>query len=497
MLKKEFQERIRYVMNYSLDKTSKENLLEENTPSPTGVPLVQYIQLPDALKITPKLGGTTTEWYEWGCKYPKMAVPPPKIPGHEELDDEDYKISGFCAYRVTKDEANYFPSETEIIFSDNESVNINWEKAKKVWKKYFYNAPKETIEVLEKQYKDKFNEGSVVAFTPPGGEQFVRTISLKNFKNLINAEFTLRKYCTRGTDGPSNNCYNFEVWVDRRKSWQIFLDKWELTFNIVAMTIAALATIIVPEIAFPIEAIMFTVLGGTYGYRAWTKGDNIGVGVNVFFALLPYLRLFKGYQGISKEVWKSLSIKVSKYDLVKNPWDYFKLVEECTESEKLALNIISRQDPTVLAKSLEKIMTNNQESLTILKEILEDKKIAPKELLRAIPFWERLWVKDLKLIGIMEILKLSLNLCCKKALTDEKKAKEVFIQLPKEVQEYLSYQLVNNPNTIKSTIDEMDKQLKNEKRKNKNYEYAKELLYQIVDDSLNKTNSTIYDYQKK
>lgn len=493
MLKKHIKDRILYVMNYSLDKTSKENLLEENTPSPTGVPLVQYIQLPDALKITPKLGGTTTEWYEWGCKYPKMAVPPPKIPGHEELEDEDYKISGFCAYRVTKDEANYFPSETEIIFSTNESISKFWENAKKTWKKYFDNAPKETIEVLEKQFKDKFNEGTVVAFTPPGGEQFVRTISLKNYKNLINAEFTLDKYCTRGTDGPTNNCYDFKVWDDTREPWKIFLDKWELTLNTAGIALVMLANVLVPEIAFPIELIVFTCLGGAYGYRSWTKGDNIGVGVNLLFSLLPYLRMFKWYQGIPKSVWMSLSEKTSKYNLLENPQEYFKLVEELNEAEKKALNIISRQDPNLLGKSLQKVMKDNKQSLSILTELLEDKGTSPKELLRFIPFWKRLWVKDLSVIGIIEILKFSLQLCCNKTLNDEESVREVFVDLPKNTQEYLLYQMANNPNTINNIILEVKKEQEKIKKQGVNIDYWKK--EKNLQDSLKRAGATIYPYE--
>ena len=493
MLKKPIKDRILYVMNYSLEKTPKENLLEQATPNPTQEPPKKFVQLPDALKVTPKTTSMDKEWYQSGCKYPKMAVPPPKIASYPELEDEDYKISGFCAYRVTKDEANYFPSETEIIFSTNESVNKFWKNAKKTWKKYFDNAPKETIEVLEKQFKDKFNEGTVVAFTPPGGEQFVRTISLKNYKNLINAEFTLGKYCTRGTDGPTNNCYDFKVWVDTREPWKKFLDNWEFLLNTAGIAVVMLANVLVPEIAFPIELIVFTCLGGTYGYRSWTKGDNIGVGVNLLFSLLPYLRMFKWYQGIPKSVWMSLSEKASKYNLLENPQEYFKLVEELNEAEKKALNIISRQDPNVLGKSLQKVMKDNKQSLSILTELLEDKGTSPKELLRFIPFWKRLWVKDLSVIGIIEILKFSLQLCCNKTLNDEESVREVFVDLPKNTQEYLLYQMANNPNTIDNIILEVKKEQEKIKKQGVNIDYWKK--EKNLQDSLKRAGATIYPYE--
>ena len=74
----------------------------------------------------------------------------------------------------------------------------------------------------------------------------------------------------------------------------------------------------------------------------------------------------------------------------------------------------------------------------------------------------------------IEILKFSLQLCCNKTLNDEEKIKQVFVELPKNTQKYLLFQMVNNPNVTDNVVSEMKRELDKKKKEGVNIDYWKQ-----------------------
>ena len=381
--------------------------------------------------------------YKKNCDYPDYVTPSPI-----KYDKDCLSVNnGLCSYLVPSPKRQVFLWKgTKINFNTQEKLIYSFERMERDWNDWGFN---KWDEPSKQAFKDKWiqeNLNTIRNFVPPsgkpgGGVEYLLVLQWRNWSEDFDFQKTDPEIVCYFTDD-SHKKYIFPELKDPRAPWQVIMDDVEhwIYWALMAIDLAVMLFVGGPFALFFSLAI-FTIVPGLYLAKAIYEGDNIGIGVNAIFMILPYIGRSKILQGISESALKEISIAASKQPLTdasgKLIEENFKtFIESLSPKTKIALQKILRKDPEIFQKELESILKDNKQNIEILKNLMRDKSIAPEGLIVKIPFWSRMWVKEIGIMMATNILSFGLNLCCSKELNNQEKQKlyDFFITSPEPEQ---------------------------------------------------------------
>lgn len=354
-------------------------------------------------------------------------------PGEVKIENEFMQVPG------------HFPVATPFngyIFIPNESKYSLFNGSENLTKLYSYeNVPKKPT---EEKLKSILKVGTLKSFTVPSGERYW-------FIPLLGKEFGDLKYGGyRTLDGSQYQTPKVE---DVRTDWQKFVDNYGTPMQLIgSILIGILGTIATEGFGASASWAMFFEIIGEIGLnvpvaiRELEKGENIGASMSFLFASLPLIKSAAGLGKISDDMAKSLSEKLAKENITTvEQMNSFINSTKLTKDEKLALNVVLSQDPKNLAKVTKE---------TLNKEIVNYIKINRKNLLGKLPLTSREWAKSLGVDLITILPLMTYKITYGEGLTPEqaRKLNGFILSFPKESQEQVVIQMVNNPELIQKVI---------------------------------------------
>jgi hypothetical protein len=353
-------------------------------------------------------------------------------PGEVNVSNEYMKVPGHIAIASPGNTYIWIPNESKYrLFSGskNDFNYMDWSQVKKI----------PTYEQLITLLKP----GTLKSFTTPSGERYF-------YVPKIHPEFGDLK--SAGYKNANGQWYVSPKVEDTRSSWEKFLDEYGLEFQIAgSLIVAILGTVATAGFGAPASmSILMEVLGELainipVGIRESQKGENISAGISFLFAVLPLIKTAAGLGKISDEMAKNLSEKLAKQNITNNA-EMITFVKTLSKEEQEAMNIMLKQDPKNLIKITEK---------TLNKEVTDWLKINRKELLGKLPLTKREWAKSLGVDIITTTPLMIYKVFYGKPLSveDSRKLNGFILSFPKESQEQVVIQLVNNPKLIEQAIN--------------------------------------------
>ena len=360
------------------------------------------------------------------CKYPNNAVYPPKW---EELGEESIvKVDRggeneipFCLYTGMGGGGYWIPKDSEIKFSAMDILSYN-------------------IDIFLEKYPDYLSEEDLLQNLSqlffPQGVAAVKSFNIGNvnYNSSLIWDSGMDRWRFRAYIDEKRNDYPNPVWNDPRTEWDIIVDKFGTAVYFGALIITTfvapyLFELTLPQIWFMIGADL--ALSSIISQRAWEKGENVSAVLGMVFCFLPALQLSNKWLGVSDEVAKSLSQKLLTANLNKNSKaaDWVKWYRtKLKDSERLAFTKFLRYDKNKLTNFSDDIIKQfgkkglrmSQSLPSGIQKILQEAVNDPK-LLKSIPFWERLGVKNFTLITFLLTLSYIVNKIYGKELNDETK----------------------------------------------------------------------------
>ena len=404
------------------------------------------------------------EQYPNYCKYPDKAVYPPKW---EELGEEsivkvdrngDNEIT-FCLYTGFGGGGWWIPKDSEIKFTSYEVVS--------------YNA-----DLLLKKYPNYLNEEDLIQNLSqlffPQNSPAVKSFSIGsiNYNAFLQWDPKTNRWWLSTYKDKDKKPYPNPVWNDPRTEWDIVVDRFGTAVYFSAIIVT---TFIVPYLA-PLTTgqILLTigvdlVLSAIISQRQFEKGENVSAVLGIVFAFLPGLQLSNKWLGVSDEVAKSLSTKLLTANLNKTSKaaDWVKFYRtKLSDPEKLAFSKFLKYDRDKLTKFSDDIVKSfgksggrmSQVLPKGIEKILLEASSDPK-LLKSIPFFQRLGVKNFGLITFMLTLAYILNKFYGKELSDETKKTLTSVQSlvsPELVTQIMMEALINAENSNEIFSEELN-----------------------------------------
>lgn len=366
---------------------------------------------------------------------PEPSQPKQLRPGEVKVENEYMQVPG------------HFPVLTPFngyIFIPNESRYVLFDGTENLTKLYSYSDV--TKKPTEEKLKSILKKGTLKSFTVPSGEKYW-------FIPLLGKEFGDLKYGGYKTlDGAQ---YQTPKVIDTRNDWQKFLDEHGVAFQIAgSLIVAILGTVATAGFGTPASmAILLEVLGEMainipVGIRELEKGENISASISFLFAVLPLIKTAAGLGKISDEMAKNLSEKLAKENITNNA-EMTTFIKTLSKEEQQAMNIMLKQDP----KNLIKVTEN-----TLNTDVKNWLKTNRKELLGKLPLTKREWAKSLGVDIITTTPLMIYKVFYGKELNAEeaRKLNGFILSFPKESQEQVVVQLVNDPKLIEQAINNPD-----------------------------------------
>jgi len=368
-------------------------------------------------------------------------------PGEVDVSNEYMKVPGHWALAtpygyIWVPEGTKYKLFTGNVEEDNKIFDwsgINTE----LKKKGFPCVGKITPELVSKQLLKK---DTCRVFWLPTGERYyfwwkVNEICQLSATGYLNTE--------------DNSWYKSPKVIDTRNDWQKFLDEHGVAFQIAgSLIVAILGTVATAGFGAPASmAILLEVLGEMainipVGIRELEKGENISASISFLFAVLPLIKTAAGLGKISDEMAKNLSEKLAKENITNNA-EMTTFIKTLSKEEQQAMNIMLKQDP----KNLIKVTEN-----TLNTDVKNWLKTNRKELLGKLPLTKREWAKSLGVDIITTTPLMIYKVFYGKELNAEeaRKLNGFILSFPKESQEQVVTQLVNDPKLIEQAINNPD-----------------------------------------
>lgn len=403
-------------MNYDLSKTLTEN---KNFVVEQAIGYEQYLDRKNQQELN---------------QGAEPAQPKQLRPGEVKLENEYMTVPG------------HFPIATPFngyIFIPNESRYTLFNGTENLTK--LYNYPSDVAKrPTEEKLKSILKTGTLKSFTTPSGERywFIPLVG-KDFGDLVYGGY-------RTLNGAQYQTPKVE---DTRTDWQKFVDDYGTAIQLIgSILIGVLGTVATEGFGASAAWAMFFEIVGEIGLnvpvaiRELEKGENIGASMSFLFAALPLIKSAAGLGKISDNVAKSLSEKLANENITTlEQMNNFINSTKLTKDEKLALNIVLSQDPKNLAKVTKE---------TLNKEIVDYIKINRKNLLGKLPLTSREWAKSLGVDLITILPLMTYKIMYGEGLTPEqaRKLNGFILSFPKESQEQVVIQMVNNPELIQKVI---------------------------------------------
>jgi hypothetical protein len=369
------------------------------------------------------------------CKYPKNAVLPTK--NSVGVSGEEALIEGFCFYPP----GIYIPVDSEIRFWDIESISsaVDNHLKKQVKKSY-----REDKDELIRNFSNILPIGSVASFIV-GGSTYNTWVTRPSGSPL----WSFRGYYRSGDNKP----YQSPKWVDSRTNYQRFVDDYGFAIQIAAALATALAGFLTGGAAWVLtaEIVLELGLGVAVGLRELEKGENVSAALSFITGFLPMLKMSKLFRGIPESDFIELSKNLSEAGLTKSSKvdDYVKFYNSLPESQQKIMSKLLTQDEITKNLLLKELKTSMADELPklIIKEFGNIVKSDPK-LLKSIPFFEKLWARELSTNSFFIILGTLVNVIWGDKLNanaeDLKKLKGVYSVVPDELKKEIAFNLISN-----------------------------------------------------
>lgn len=382
------------------------------------------------------------------CSHPKEAILPST--NSAGVSGKDALIKGYCYYRGPKNTGIFIPQDSKINFWDipriSNAVDYHIQKNPKL----------ENIrDSLIKNYSELFGETGTVSSFVVGND---------NFKTWIKRESNGSPWIFKGYyNEKTNEPYVQPEWVDERSEYQSFVDEWGLAIQITAALATAIAGALTGGAAwvFWAEVALEGTLGLLVGLREVQKGENVAAALSFITGFLPLAKKISAFRGISDDILMSLSKKLLDSGLTSSSSvdDYVKFYNELSESEKLVMSKLLKQDEITKNEVLKAIKSLGDDLPEIIMKNLEQTLKADPSLLKNIKFFDKLWVRELSANSFFMILATIMNVVWGEELNakDREKLSGVYVKLPTEsLKKEFAYNLVANSDKIPQISSQID-----------------------------------------
>ena len=438
--------RVKLLMGYDMSKTLNENVqtILEQPDSRFDTQDTKDIIKKGEEQLKQRQSQEESNKYPNWCKYPDKALPYPKNPEGAEGDDAILKTTGgtrFCLYQSPsrtqegKIESIPIPEDSEIVFWSIPEISRFVDL---LTKKY----PKTDKELTISNLSSILPVDTVQGFYV-GDDYYSSYITRKSDTNIWKFGY----YRNSKTKNP----YTPPEWVDERSDYQRFVDDYGFAIQIAAALGTAIAGMLTGGAAWVLyaEIVLEAGLGAAVGFRELEKGENVSASLSFITGMLPMLKLSKLFRGIPNVVFTELSEKLAKAGLTKtsNVDDYVKFYNSLSESEQMVMSKLLSQDEVtrnVLLKELNVTLSDDLPKI-IIKQLENMVKSNP-ELLKSISFFNKLWVRELSTNAFFILLGILVNSVWGDVLNSEdlEKLKGVYINIPKELQKEMAFNLLSN-----------------------------------------------------
>lgn len=363
------------------------------------------------------------------CRYPKNAALPTK--NSAGVSGEDALIKGFCFYPP----GIYLPANSEINFWDIET--------------YSYAADKH----LEKYDEDRAYFISNLTEICPIGSVLSFYIGKEKYTTWIEQPRPGSSWKFRGfySKEPGHRVYEGPKWVDVRNDYQRFVDDYGFAIQITAAIGTAIAGALTGGAAWVLwaEIILEGGLGIAVGWRELEKGENVSASLSFITGLLPMLKLSKLFRGIPEAEFKELSKSLAEAGFTKTTKieDYVLYYNKLPETQQKIMSKLLGQDEitrNALLKELKQSMSDELPDL-ITAELKLMVKTNP-EMLKSIPFFEKLWARELTTNTFFIALGILVNTIWGDILNAEdlEKLSGVYSVVPESLKKEMAFNLVSN-----------------------------------------------------
>ena len=428
-------------MNYDTSKT----LSEQDGPKFDRV---------GAPKTYSSASSSSTDYWKVGCKYPDKAQKPPSIDG---ISGQDVMINGYCYYLAS---SNKNAGQIVGVWVPNAS-DIKWFDVAFISEFVDQKIEGKDLDSFWSGFTDDQIQSIITSNLVPG--------TIKSFNvGARNVTGWLTK--TGGSFEPSNVRYKGlfytdtgkpyiqPEWEDRRTDWDKLVDDYGIAVQIftalsfVALSIATggLGGIALLATEIAIEG----TLGAIMAQREWEKG-NPAWGMEIVFGLSPLLKVAPGIRALKPGVVKGLTSKMGKSGLKAGSSvdDIVTFYRGLTEAEQQAFTRLVKDTSDELSeatvkKALGKALTD---------EVYDYARKNP-DVFKDLSWYQKVWAKEVGFSGIVMLF----DMAYKSYFTEELSQKErnkaagFILSLPEELQEWVQFGIISNPEHLQKFIDDVD-----------------------------------------
>jgi hypothetical protein len=429
-------EKIKLFMNYSLKKTLSENILEQENFMTNSDLMLQDREK----ELSAEKEKNKTAWKK-RCRYPDKAMLPPK--NKAGVEGKDALIDGFCYYPApSKNGVSgiYIPEDSEI----------NWwtiEKISYAVDGHLKKNPKENRKDSIRNFSQIFPLGTVLSFKVKEN-RYVSWITFNKATGLWEFKYFYNKL--------TNMPYQQPEWVDKREPYQKFIDEYGTAIQITAALATAAAGFLTGGAAWVlwVEIVLEGSLGVAVGIRDVQKGENVGAALSFITGVLPMLKLSKTFTGIPKKEFAELSEELANAGLTKSS-DVSKYVEfykGLSPTKKEIMSKLLKQDDYFKGQLLKSL---GDELPDIAKASFKKMIKENPELLKSIPFFERLWVRELGTNALFTIILTIIDSVYGDVLNakDKEKLDGVYSKLPESLKKEMAFNLLANGDKSKEILE--------------------------------------------
>lgn len=471
MLKNSFEDRVNYLIRYSLSKTSKENLVEQDLED-VDYDVAASDANPIEIDIKSKCEQPNVQPTECFTQSPQNLITPPLRP-----DGNCGSIKGFCYRRVHNNSGIFVPSNSKLYFWSTDEMLKFTEQLYEHYKSY--NVVVEKNEIFKQ----------MISLIGPSPEKTLMQFKFTSFPKVNKEEidipeenygrFNVVAQIENSTleflgfaDKNTRKYYISPKWKDIRTPRQKFVDEWG---TVIQMSVAFATAILAifsegTTLVLTLEILTELGLGYMVGRREWEKGENVSAVFSFIFAGIPFLKTGKWLRsGISSETYKSISKKLLESKLTSKSGikQYKSFYNKLTPPEKKAWTLIMEQDAYTrqsLIRDIKKALLDKkiQDANEMFNDIAKLMKTKPNLAIKNIEWWKKLWAREVSAYSITMVLAFVYNsLYPEKSLKnivseeEQNKLEGIVVDMDEKLRQNFEYNLAKN-------IDEISNILKTE-----------------------------------
>lgn len=452
-------ERLIYLMNYDLSKTSKENFIITEQPD-------SRFTNPETKKILSKgeeeidkeeeFKQSQEKLFEsckYFCRYPEKAICPPS--NKAGMEGAEAMIQGYCYYPTSPFEGSEVLGG--IFIKNNAGISFITDVNKKIL--YFFNR-------IKKENPEMYKTASQDDLLMSNLRRLIFPNIVSSFRDEKDVYRMTLNY--KGQNGPwefngflgdnTNEYYVQPKWEDIRTDYEKFIDKWGTLLQIsVAVTTAFIGAVTLGAgWAITLEILVELGLGTVVGIREIEKGENVSAMISFATATLPFFKLFKQLKGISPEKFKSLSEKIVSSNLGKSPTkeQVDELIKTLDDDEKLIFKKMFRGDDASIYQMNNRLKDLSRDDVELeyaVKNLVGEIIKENPNVFKDIKFWDRLWVRELSSNVIVGITGFILEKVKGEGWNEKEREilDGIFVLTPDGLKKELAYNITNQPEAFK------------------------------------------------